>query len=837
VWALSVVWAVCLSINVNAAQVSPSAAWPFEENGGRYPAEVAYAGRASTGRVFVTNDGKVVHALERKKDKERWTLVETLEGATGRPQGGEVSPVAISRFHGKQLGRLRAFETLRMPVAKGIEGELRLREGGIERLFEIAPGASAERIRVRLDGAKRVQVLRDGSLEIATGIGPLRLSRPIAWQLDGERRVPVDVKYSARANTYSFVLGAYDRNKKVYIDPLLQSTYVGGTGSEGVFGAAAGTDRIYVSGGTDGGFPGTAGGAQPAVAPGNSSPESDVYVAAFSLDLTTLIAATYYGGSSTDFGSALAVTEDAIYVAGQTDSSDLPGTGTGAVPAYGGGSGRDGFIARLSLDLTTLVRATYFGGNADDFISGIRVFGNSIYAGGATASAAIPGTAGAADPSLTGPTDAFIARFSTDLTTLQRSTYLGGSQYDGTSGNPVINATGVYVVGTTDSHDFPSTAGGLQPTLNPADTSNAAFVSHLSSDLTQIIQSTYYASTFAHISGFAIEEGFGDLFIMGRGAGSMLPGVAGGAQPTPGGGFTDLWVARITPSLATVVNASYYGGTDEEEPYFNTLLIANGSVYIAGASDSPSLPNTASGIQPAKAGPTPDNADAFVARFSPDLATIQQATWFGDDFNESATALVASASGVIYLAGGEDSSGLPGAAGGAIDDYAGGDFDGYLTALSADLAVVSPTPTVSISDFSAAEGNAGSTLFTFTVTLSSAPGSNATVTVQTVNGSAVAPVDFLSVPPTTLTFTPFGPLTRQVTVQVAGDFGVEPDEQFTVTLTNPSGVTIADGTGVGTIEDDDATVIPADAVPTLSPAMLFALLATLAVAAIVMMRR
>ncbi|HEX9985853.1 MAG TPA: hypothetical protein VGF69_21515, partial [Thermoanaerobaculia bacterium] len=87
-----------------------------------------------------------------------------------------------------------------------------------------------------------------------------------------------------------------------------------------------------MSGGTDGGFPGTARGAQPNEA-ANTGVESDVYIAAFSLDLRTLLGATYFGGDNTDFGAALAVTADSVYVTGTTLSTNLPGTAGSAFPA------------------------------------------------------------------------------------------------------------------------------------------------------------------------------------------------------------------------------------------------------------------------------------------------------------------------------------------------------------------------------------------------------------------------------------------------------------------------------------------------------------------------
>ncbi len=113
--------------------------------------------------------------------------------------------------------------------------------------------------------------------------------------------------------------------------------------------------------------------------------------------------------------------------------------------------------------------------------------------------------------------------------------------------------------------------------------------------------------------------------------------------------------------------------------------------------------------------------------------------------------------------------------------------------------------TLTINDVSVTEGNAGTATATFTVTL--LPASNQTLTVQyaTVDGSAVSTggsPDFTAVPLTSLVFLPTE-TTKQVTVSVNGDSIFEPNETFTVHLSNPSGATIADADGTATITNDD----------------------------------
>jgi predicted extracellular nuclease/Ca2+-binding RTX toxin-like protein len=108
----------------------------------------------------------------------------------------------------------------------------------------------------------------------------------------------------------------------------------------------------------------------------------------------------------------------------------------------------------------------------------------------------------------------------------------------------------------------------------------------------------------------------------------------------------------------------------------------------------------------------------------------------------------------------------------------------------------------SIDDVSHVEGNAGTTSYTFTVTRSG--GSDGTVTVDytTADGTAAAGSDYAATSGT-LTFLN-GETSKTITVLVSGDTTFEPNENFTLNLTNPTGgATIADAQGTGFILNDD----------------------------------
>jgi len=112
---------------------------------------------------------------------------------------------------------------------------------------------------------------------------------------------------------------------------------------------------------------------------------------------------------------------------------------------------------------------------------------------------------------------------------------------------------------------------------------------------------------------------------------------------------------------------------------------------------------------------------------------------------------------------------------------------------------------LTISDATAVEGSSGSVSLVFTVQLSGPSKAAATVFFATSNGTATAPGDYVAAS---------GSLsldrrnrTRTIAVQVVGDTLDEQDETLAVQLSNPSGATIADGSGLGTVVGDNGSAL------------------------------
>lgn len=110
-------------------------------------------------------------------------------------------------------------------------------------------------------------------------------------------------------------------------------------------------------------------------------------------------------------------------------------------------------------------------------------------------------------------------------------------------------------------------------------------------------------------------------------------------------------------------------------------------------------------------------------------------------------------------------------------------------------------PQISINDVTQPEGNALNTL-SFTVSLSGPSQQTVSLIYSTENGTATAGSDYVGVSNTMLTFSP-GEVSKQVSINILGDFVVEPNENFLLNINSATNAVILDSQGVGTLTNDD----------------------------------
>jgi uncharacterized repeat protein (TIGR01451 family) len=110
-------------------------------------------------------------------------------------------------------------------------------------------------------------------------------------------------------------------------------------------------------------------------------------------------------------------------------------------------------------------------------------------------------------------------------------------------------------------------------------------------------------------------------------------------------------------------------------------------------------------------------------------------------------------------------------------------------------------PMVAVGDVSAPEGDSGATIATFTFTLSETASGDVTITYSLAGGTATADVDFVGGTGTATIAA--GTTSTSVHVAINGDTTLEPDETFTLTITDVEGAEVGVGVATGTILNDD----------------------------------
>ena len=215
----------------------------------------------------------------------------------------------------------------------------------------------------------------------------------------------------------------------------------------------------------------------------------------------TISYSTYLGGSS--MGALTGVAVDSagnVYLAGWTEALNFPIAG-----AYqaSNASGVDAVVLKLNPTGTSLIYATYLGGNSDDRATAIAVDSSgNAYITGSTASTNFP-VVSSLRSKLGGSRDAFVAKLNPSGNSLVYSTLLGGSNNDWGYAIAVDASGNAYVAGDTLSTDFPILSAAQVTEAGNMD----AFVTKLSPSCT-IVFSTYLGgSGNEHTGGIAIDTG------------------------------------------------------------------------------------------------------------------------------------------------------------------------------------------------------------------------------------------------------------------------------------------------------------------------------------------
>ncbi len=376
---------------------------------------------------------------------------------------------------------------------------------------------------------------------------------------------------------------------------LVYSTYFGGGKAEHGTGIALGENgKVYVAGYTSSSD-------FPTVSPtqGSFGGAIDGFLIGLNPSGSALDFSSYIGGSDADYGQGVAACGvGTACVVGYTSSSDFP-TASPEQPNLGAG-GYDGFVSKINTSSSSVSYATYLGGAGEDRAYGVAGDGvGNAYVVGYTSSPDFPTTGGAFLPSIAGSADGFVTKFDSTGSVHAYSTYLGGS--DDIVGNSeaaydvAVDSFGhAYVVGSTQSAYFPTTAGAYDPTPNHSGDwweVDDAFVSKLKPDGSGLIFSTMLGGTGLDWGKAIAVDQNENVYVAGDTQSPDFP-TKRAFQSAHGGGANDVFVVQLNAMGSDLIYASYLGGNaDDWMGWAGGIAVDDErNTFVAGYTESTDFP-------------------------------------------------------------------------------------------------------------------------------------------------------------------------------------------------------------------------------------------------------
>lgn len=383
------------------------------------------------------------------------------------------------------------------------------------------------------------------------------------------------------------------------------ATYMGGSSSDAASGVAVGAgDYVYFTGNTNStDWPTTAGAEQ-----GSFDAITDLIIVKMD-SAGNLVWSTYFGASGTDDGNRLATSNDGhIYVVGNTTSPDLPVTNGAFQENYNNANE----VLFTKFDTSgAMIWTTFIGGFQNDFGNGVTVSPDGgIYVTGTSASFDWYTSPGAYQTALNGSAgDAFVTKFNSAGTNLW-STFIGGTGDDVANGVGCDQFGNVYIGGSTQSSNFPTTSNAYQQ--SDANGINfSGFCAKFSS--TGIIDwSTYFnGNSWERFLDLAVGPN-NDVYLAGDSRSNNMPTTGDAYQGSFGGGFTDAILVKLDDTCG-LAYSTYIGGNDQDYGRGVGVSMIDGSFFTSGYTVSSNFPTTGNVFQSSYGGGA---NDIFVYRFA-----------------------------------------------------------------------------------------------------------------------------------------------------------------------------------------------------------------------------
>lgn len=319
--------------------------------------------------------------------------------------------------------------------------------------------------------------------------------------------------------------------------------------------------------------------------------ETDAFVLKIRADGSGLDYCTFLGGGDWDAGRAIAVDRAGnAYVVGGTWSIDFPTTPGAVQPALA--DLRDTFLVKLNAAGSQLLYGTFLGGSGQEEAVALELGSTDgasehlAYVAGFTTSTDFPATPGVIGPAYRGNGDGFVYGLDIAASRLAVASYLGGSGADRPAGL-ALQPGKLLVAGSTQSTDFPTTAGALAGSPRGG---QDGFVAQFALDGQSLGFATYLGGSGDDWVSAIDAGGDGIVNVAGATASTDFP-ITAGAVATALAGERDAILARLSPDGSRLLFSTYFGGGDMDQAR-GLAVDGLGDVVITGSTSSDDFPIT-----------------------------------------------------------------------------------------------------------------------------------------------------------------------------------------------------------------------------------------------------
>lgn len=696
----------------------------FVENKGQTSEDIKYRLKMRDKSVYLTSKGILYQFYRQEnadnhrdemltgitKRKEKKIKVENIwlkfPGANKsvKIEGLEESEAKFSYFRGKNpqhwvSGARTYHKILYKNLYPHIDLILYVSQAKIIYDYRVKKGGSVKDIKIIYEGVQRLNINDKGKLEIETIQGVLNVEKPLCYQVLDGQRVEVETTYEINKNNnenyLGFNTGEYKRDREIvissvdvvnWVSPLVYSTYVGGSDDDSGYEIAVDeSGYVYITGYTESNnFPTTAG-----TYDTSFNGVYDAFVTKINPDGTSLVYSTYLGGEGNDHGYGIGIDDHGnAFVTGYTESDDFPTT-KGAYDMTFNGGDVDGFVTKINPSGTGLSYSTYLGGEDVDYGDAIAVgVEGKVYVAGFTASDNFPTTAGAYDTSFNGGPgygDAFVTKLNSVGSSLNYSTYLGGTGNDGGSGIALDSSENAYVTGSTTSDDFPTSTFAYDDSQNG---STDAFITKIKYTGASLTYSTYLGGSDRDWgSGIAVVGS--SAYVAGSTESDNFPTTSGAFDTSLGGQF-DGFITKIGTKGMNLGYSTFLGGSDMDYGY-GIDVDGSGRAFVTGTTESEDFPTTSGAYDTSLGG----SKDAFITKLDSSGTGLDYSTYFGGSSSDYGRGIVIDEHGNACVVGYTASSDFP-TTSSAYDTSHNGSYDAFAVKINPEIS--QPIIMVSVSE-------------------------------------------------------------------------------------------------------------------------------------------